>query len=285
MHARSPPLLAADLIHVLCEWICLVPLLDESRHGVVAETIRAIGYLWPLAKLQDLIFEAIQGAPGEENGASREGDALRRMALNMTLSYLDEMESHWRVSTEPLLDSLSIPDMVSTLARWAVPEDAKTLSLPTRAANVDMFETRAMFLLQGLGLETNETSLAGVLGWEHEGDLLDHVDKPVELRNSLVLFFREVGRHVGGPNRPVGVEKLGWRFISTAFLPSLICQSSRPGRLVDLPHEYTMLMLRFIAKGANCETCGTQPSRPALCLLCGRLLCFQVCFFPPLEMG
>jgi E3 ubiquitin-protein ligase UBR3 len=49
--------------------------------------------------------------------------------------------------------------------------------------------------------------------------------------------------------------------------------ASNPARLVELPREFAVLMLRFIARGTQCGVCQSQPAQPALCLLCGRLLC------------
>lgn len=47
--------------------------------------------------------------------------------------------------------------------------------------------------------------------------------------------------------------------------------TASPLRLIQLPERYEELLTSFAS--AKCQTCGTVPQNPALCLFCGRFVC------------
>jgi len=64
------------------------------------------------------------------------------------------------------------------------------------------------------------------------------------------------------------------RLLHTAlFLPRALASADRPHRLASLPADFSALLLPLVAKRAQCAACMRVPASPALCLLCGRLVC------------
>lgn len=98
--------------------------------------------------------------------------------------------------------------------------------------------------------------LFGALQLPSIGDILDMVAAP----RSTAVLRAICSRYAGGMTTP-------------HQLPARPPVSHARFSLIDLPEVYVTLLLKH--QGCQCTLCGQVPKEPALCLVCGSLLCFK----------
>ena len=237
-------LLSQDLLVVLCRRLCEAR--PATKQACLDAVVAIAGELLALARVQDALYDALEvPSVAEEDwtGAVTLSSLGGGGAEDDDDDDVDEAAAAWR-------EQLTAGGVQGKLDACRAAQRG-LVQVPFRASQRDVLEARIRLLVAAL-----------------DGDAAMELPER-DCGNAEALVDAWTRKLAKGAS-------LAARLKSSATLqPRLFSRLARPGRLVALPRDFAALTLRFIARGAACDTCQQAPKHPALCLLCGRLLCVQ----------
>lgn len=288
---RRATAINADLTLVFIEWLIYCPYLRfASVQELSCEGKKLLNFLLPFARIQDLLLEEIFKMENEslnyriDQESSKEGDAIRAAGLFLALNdYLNQPTPPYRLSPKQrsdlevkidlFLDSIKQNEftassiLMKNLIQNYIPNDSLPFKPKFNFPRESAVERLIKHACIVLGIESDELL---------QGTSVEFEETRKYLKRAMFSFFKEVSELIASPDRPLGVAVTSMRLLCSALLPSVYAKlSSRNISIIELPTEYSSLTISYIARNAICKNCHKPPEIPALCLLCGTLICYH----------